>query len=266
MIHIHHLDGCAPTPLAHYLKALGILRLVAEQADPEARGWWDGDRFRLATKLSRKELNAFFLNDYCPTPLVSPWNKGSGFFHEEDPALLPLKQSESRRFSSFRDGIKASYQQIEDLKRADGKVRDIKNEAKRRKQSELSEPRSRIEFKEDRSRDESKAQVLRSSMIESQDEAARSKLERAERLVREAEEYEELLNKRDEAERNKNPKLKNILNKLRTSNNYKKRLKEAEQKYNQLKADLNPNFRFHWRDSHREWMDATMVLEDNGTP
>lgn len=37
MIHIHKLDGCAPTPLAHYLKALGILRLVAEQADPNAR-------------------------------------------------------------------------------------------------------------------------------------------------------------------------------------------------------------------------------------
>ncbi len=28
------LSGCAPVPLAHYLKALGVLRLVAEQADP----------------------------------------------------------------------------------------------------------------------------------------------------------------------------------------------------------------------------------------
>jgi len=42
MMHIHDLNGCAPAPLAHYLKALGILRLVAEQADPEARGWWWG--------------------------------------------------------------------------------------------------------------------------------------------------------------------------------------------------------------------------------
>ena len=55
MIYVHQLDGCAPTPLAHYLKALGILRLVAEQADLDARGWWDGDRFRLATKLNRKD-------------------------------------------------------------------------------------------------------------------------------------------------------------------------------------------------------------------
>jgi hypothetical protein len=34
------LHGCTPEPLMSYLKALGILRLVAEQADPEARGAW----------------------------------------------------------------------------------------------------------------------------------------------------------------------------------------------------------------------------------
>jgi len=37
-LHIHKLDGCAPTPLAHYLKALAILRLVAEQRDASVRG------------------------------------------------------------------------------------------------------------------------------------------------------------------------------------------------------------------------------------
>ncbi|TVQ98102.1 MAG: hypothetical protein EA399_11480, partial [Desulfovibrionales bacterium] len=69
MMHIHDLKGCAPTPLAHYLKALGILRLVAEQADPEARGWWHGDLFRLATKLDARELETFFLERYEPTPI-----------------------------------------------------------------------------------------------------------------------------------------------------------------------------------------------------
>lgn len=58
-MNIHELNGCAPTPLAHYLKALGILRLVAEQADPEARGWWEGERFRLATYFSREDLESF---------------------------------------------------------------------------------------------------------------------------------------------------------------------------------------------------------------
>ena len=41
-LHLHELGGCAPAPLAHYLKALGILRLVSEQADSSARGFWRG--------------------------------------------------------------------------------------------------------------------------------------------------------------------------------------------------------------------------------
>ena len=31
-LHLHHLKGCSPAPLANYLKALGILRLIVEQA------------------------------------------------------------------------------------------------------------------------------------------------------------------------------------------------------------------------------------------
>jgi len=33
------LGGCTTEPLSNYLKALGILRIVSEQADPEARGY-----------------------------------------------------------------------------------------------------------------------------------------------------------------------------------------------------------------------------------
>ena len=44
-------------PLAHYLKGLGILRLVAEQADENARGAWQRDVFVLRCALSREELN-----------------------------------------------------------------------------------------------------------------------------------------------------------------------------------------------------------------
>ena len=90
-LHIHHLTGCSPTPLANYLKALGILRLVAEQSDASARGWWQDEHFCLLTRLSREELHAFFLDEYQPTPIISPWNKGSGFYKLNDPGLEPLK-------------------------------------------------------------------------------------------------------------------------------------------------------------------------------
>jgi CRISPR-associated protein Csx17 len=73
------LRGCAPEPLIHYLKALGILRLVAEQLDPQVRAAWQGDTFVLETNKSEDELLDFFLNHYRPTPIVAPWNMGSGF-------------------------------------------------------------------------------------------------------------------------------------------------------------------------------------------
>ncbi|WP_373507753.1 type I-U CRISPR-associated protein Csx17 [Thiocapsa sp.] len=130
MIHIHRLGGCAPTPLAHYLKAIGILRLIAEQADVSARGWWDGDLFRLSTTLDADELNSFFMSRYKPTPMLSPWNKGSGFYSVKDAGLHPVEHSTAPRFSNLREGIKASRDLLDDLIEADQAVRSIKDESK----------------------------------------------------------------------------------------------------------------------------------------
>jgi len=82
------LEGCRPTPLASYLKALAVLRLVAEAGadgggDPDVAGFWRDDVFVLRTRLTREELRAFFLDRYRPTPLISPWNGGSGFYFQE---------------------------------------------------------------------------------------------------------------------------------------------------------------------------------------
>lgn len=108
MRHIHDLHGCAPTPLAHYLKALGILRLVSEQADLQARGWWVGDRFRLATTLDAAELEEFFMEKYEPTPLVAPWNGGTGFYPKDkkaSKAVEGIKIHKSTRFNCYRQAI-----------------------------------------------------------------------------------------------------------------------------------------------------------------
>ncbi len=55
------LPGCMTEPLGSYLKALGVLRLVAEQADPSAAGWWAGDTFMLRSRFDLEELEQFFL-------------------------------------------------------------------------------------------------------------------------------------------------------------------------------------------------------------
>ena len=77
------LKGCGPVPLAAYLKALGIFRLVAEQKDENVRGFWRDEAFVLDTALAEEELAHFFLDKYHPSPIISPWNGGSGFYYQE---------------------------------------------------------------------------------------------------------------------------------------------------------------------------------------
>jgi CRISPR-associated protein Csx17 len=76
------LPGCAPIPLAHYLKALGILRLVSgneQHGDPMAAGCWERDTFVLHSRFDSEGLIEFFLRHYAPTPIIVPWS-GNDFF------------------------------------------------------------------------------------------------------------------------------------------------------------------------------------------
>ncbi|MFL6255957.1 MAG: type I-U CRISPR-associated protein Csx17 [Pyrinomonadaceae bacterium] len=105
------LRGCAPDPLIHYLKALGVLRLVAEQLDPEVRGAWRGDAFVLDIGKSEDELLDFFLTRYRPTPVVAPWNGGSGFYPQDknQRAMIEvLELAEANRFDDYRATIAAA--------------------------------------------------------------------------------------------------------------------------------------------------------------
>lgn len=97
------LDGCRPEPLAHYLKALGVLRIVAEQADRSARGAWTDDGFVLHTTLDAGALVDFFADTYAPTPLVSPWNSRSGFYRGDPTSGIDMiTASDSPRFAPYR--------------------------------------------------------------------------------------------------------------------------------------------------------------------
>jgi CRISPR-associated protein Csx17 len=132
------LLGCTPTPLASYLKALAVLRLVAEQAgDRNAAGCWRDDVFVLRTQFTEDELFRFFLELYEPTPIVAPWNAGSGFYFQEgkleerDPvtgkrqktgvrdqpteatrSLAAIERSTATRFRAYREAIKIARDAI----------------------------------------------------------------------------------------------------------------------------------------------------------
>jgi CRISPR-associated protein Csx17 len=110
------LGGCAPVPLAHYLKALGVLRLVAEQADADVRGAWRNDRLELCTSATPDALVSFFRCNYRPTPVLAPWNGGSGFFPKDnDAAVITIESSKASRLAGYREGIAASRRQLNSL-------------------------------------------------------------------------------------------------------------------------------------------------------
>lgn len=108
-VHVHALTGCSPTPLGHYLKGLGVLRLVAEQKDAQARGWWKADTFHLATALDHDALLRFFLEEYAPTPLVAPWNGGTGFYPKDNKRGIDgLRNSVAPRLAPYRAAVEAA--------------------------------------------------------------------------------------------------------------------------------------------------------------
>jgi CRISPR-associated protein Csx17 len=104
------LEGCVSRPLVGYLKALGLLRVVARQADPRAAGRWTQGIFELRSELDRSDLERFLLDEYAPSPVLSPWNGSSGFFPPKDrtDALQAVEGSSDPRFSTYRDAVAAA--------------------------------------------------------------------------------------------------------------------------------------------------------------
>ncbi|HMQ15184.1 MAG TPA: type I-U CRISPR-associated protein Csx17 [Phycisphaerae bacterium] len=114
------LPGCTPEPLMSYLKALGILRLVSEQKEPDARGWWRHDTFWLRSTLDRDALVTFFLEEYKPTPIVVPWSGGDFFGVDwqaqpskfrttptSSKAIEAILATQTDRFEAYRRGLRA---------------------------------------------------------------------------------------------------------------------------------------------------------------
>ncbi len=112
------LDGCRPRPLIAYLKALGVLRVVAEQADPGAALRWRAGAgvAELRCALERDELVGFFLARYRPTPVLSPWNGGSGFFAKDDSkGLDAIESADPARFAAWRAAIAVARRALDEL-------------------------------------------------------------------------------------------------------------------------------------------------------
>ena len=87
------LKGCRHDILGHYLKAIGLLRVLARCADqdhrdPDAEGWWDMDQACFCLRSEKypttEKLGEFFEKHYRPTPVFSAWNTGGGMDEKKE--------------------------------------------------------------------------------------------------------------------------------------------------------------------------------------
>jgi len=108
------LPGCQVKPLGDYLKALGVLRIIANQwddpANPVTRSCWNSQGFILETPMTPDELVDRLLTEYKPFPILSPWNRGGGFIPARgasNKTLHSMLESKAPRFADYRGGIQA---------------------------------------------------------------------------------------------------------------------------------------------------------------
>ncbi|NEO27290.1 MAG: type I-U CRISPR-associated protein Csx17 [Kamptonema sp. SIO4C4] len=112
------LFGCTPEPIAAYLKAVGVLRVLNNQRDSTIAGCWREDVFCLETELTSESLTEFFLHDYQPTPLVAPWNGSTGFYPKDKAQKQLLNsfcESTAQRFNAYKNTITTAQAQVNAL-------------------------------------------------------------------------------------------------------------------------------------------------------
>jgi CRISPR-associated protein Csx17 len=104
------LDGCRHDILGHYLKAIGLLRVLARCADPKhrdttAEGWWGMEQacfFLRSTKYPTIEsIIGFFEKHYTPTPVMAAWNKETGASKDDGFASSVWDIAEKHRLESI---------------------------------------------------------------------------------------------------------------------------------------------------------------------
>lgn len=84
----HVVVGARGRSLMNSLAALGLVRVLAEQADARLRCVYTPDGLRIDCAV--EHLATWLVDSYRPTPVLSPWNEGSGFGIKDKAPKLAL--------------------------------------------------------------------------------------------------------------------------------------------------------------------------------
>jgi CRISPR-associated protein Csx17 len=127
----HVLTGLGTEPLASYLAGLGLIRLIGAQADPAATAAWTTDGLVIETAVA--DIPQWLAQEYEPTPVISPWNGGSGFGAKDvEPRkrLARLLAGDSPRLAGFRAAADAAEAALRRGRAAGWITEDAKGDSK----------------------------------------------------------------------------------------------------------------------------------------
>ncbi|MDA1180578.1 MAG: hypothetical protein O2931_17500, partial [Planctomycetota bacterium] len=198
-------------------------------------------------------MEAFFLEKYEPTPLLSPWNKGCGFFKANDPGLVPLENSLAHRFERFRCGVTEARKLLAEISQADAAIRAIKARTKTTVKGFQTEEQCQLLEGCDTYRgclDQLQSQLSKPDLVVDKRAEVEGDISTIRSLVQPAEKPPQ----RADAEA------------LKDSTGYKRLLATAERHFKSLKVTLIPDCRRLWRGPHAEWLSAAVVLDEQGNP
>jgi CRISPR-associated protein Csx17 len=299
--YVHELVGLKPDALATYLAALGILRLVAEQKDPNARGYWCNEHFVLVTELGWEDMERFLLEEYSPTPILAPWNKEGGFFsfkssgkslEDGSGGTQGLGELESSSAEVAIDAAEGGDCQVENDEEGDGEDDDAPADPLIEGIRCSDAPRFRrfrraIEIAldlipEDLRRAERELQQANLKMLEEravvlrevEEEVARAKSDlKAEKASAKGKRGGDATDERVAKAKARLKQAQVLLKK--TKDEVKRREREQKNAINELKerfserlkaakSDLIAGLRMRWGEEGQQWVDAAMALDETG--
>jgi|GEM_PF-2162751 CRISPR-associated protein Csx17 len=127
-----YMTNCKTEPFGSALKALGVMKIIGEQKDPDIESYWENGELRINTILTKEEITNFFMKEYSPTPILAPWLSQSGFWSTfESTHMKSIIESGQTRFDSFRNNVAKIRSIIDKVAQAEGITRsDLQNKKK----------------------------------------------------------------------------------------------------------------------------------------
>lgn len=109
----HELPGLRSEPLARYLAGLGLIKVLGRHRGSDVTVAWTADG--LVVRTTVPDLADWLANEYVPTPVLSPWNNGSGFGAKDKESrrvLNELRTHPSPRLAQFREAIRLGEEAV----------------------------------------------------------------------------------------------------------------------------------------------------------